>query len=123
MSKHLQCLIDVANAALDDLNSGLDDGTYEEDAIAGWTSDQIEQAIKLIEAPLTDREALVADGLRFAENPLGYDSCNDAAHYPYDFANGYADEMLGLPEPNSEMTMAQGGAYRLGRYEAKERNS
>jgi hypothetical protein len=41
----LQCLCDVANHALQDLYDGLADGTYEDDEIAGWSSDDIEKAL------------------------------------------------------------------------------
>jgi hypothetical protein len=37
----LACLTAVAESALEDLNSGLADGTYEEDDIGGWSSEAI----------------------------------------------------------------------------------
>lgn len=47
----LTVLLDVAKHAEEDLQSGLRDGTYEADAIAGHTGTQVARAI------------LVADGL------------------------------------------------------------
>lgn len=47
----VQCLADVADVALANLTDGLADGTYEDDDIGGWSSDQIEEAMKAVNAP------------------------------------------------------------------------
>jgi hypothetical protein len=48
----LSCLSAVAGSAVEDLNSGLADGTYEDDDIGGWSSEAIEAAISEADAVL-----------------------------------------------------------------------
>ena len=48
----LSCLAAVAQSALEDLNSGLDDGTYEDAEIAGWEVEAIEAALNDAEEAL-----------------------------------------------------------------------
>lgn len=42
----LACLSSAAGAALEDLVSGLDDGTYEDDSIGGYSSTEIGDAVE-----------------------------------------------------------------------------
>lgn len=49
----LECLRDVAETAREDLMTGLADGTYDEDSIAGWTQDGIADAIVTATSVLT----------------------------------------------------------------------
>ena len=48
----LSCLSAVAGSALEDLSSGLADGTYEDDDIGGWSSEAISAAISEADALL-----------------------------------------------------------------------
>lgn len=42
----LECLVAVASSAGEDLATGLDDGTYEDNNLAGYTVEQIDAAIE-----------------------------------------------------------------------------
>jgi hypothetical protein len=48
----LSCLAAVAEVAVYDLTSGLEDGSYEDDEINGWSSEAIQAAINDAEEAL-----------------------------------------------------------------------
>lgn len=45
----LEALTTVAIAALEDLRDGLADGTYEEDSLGGYSSDEVDAALAAAE--------------------------------------------------------------------------
>jgi hypothetical protein len=56
-----------------------------------------------------------------ARHPHGDDQFSDAAQYPYEFLKGYRDVEESRPETTEPTwSMAQGSAYRLGRYEKEQ---
>lgn len=42
---HLEALVAAASAAVEDLNTGLAEGIYEEDTIGGYLTDTVDEAI------------------------------------------------------------------------------
>lgn len=54
----LSCLSAAAGVAAADLSSGLDDGTYEDDDLNGWSCEAVEAAIAEADAALEGSPAL-----------------------------------------------------------------
>jgi hypothetical protein len=68
--------------------------------------------------------ATITDDLiveHFARHPSGDDQFSDAINYPYTFLKGYRDAEAGIEINEPHWSMAEGNAYRLGRFEYNDR--